>query len=40
VDIFEYDTIYRKILIGNYMTSYKILQYPTICFWDISDAAY
>jgi len=31
---------YRKILIGHFMTSYEILRYSTISFWDIPDAAY
>jgi len=28
---------YHKILIGHFITSYEILQYPTISFWDIPD---
>jgi len=31
---------YRKILIEYFMTSYEILQYLTISFWDIPDAAH
>jgi len=27
---------YRKILIGHFMTTYEILKYPMISFWDIS----
>jgi len=31
---------YRKILIGHFMTSYEILQYPTISFWDVPNTAH
>jgi len=35
MDIFEYDR--TVILIGHFMTSYEILRYPTISFWNIPD---
>jgi len=31
---------YRKILIKHFITSYKILRYLTISFWDIPDTAH
>jgi len=31
---------YRKILIKHFMTSYKVLRFPTISFWDIPDATH